>query len=356
MIAKIISFSMLIYIVFITSVGIFLRRERQKHRGDRHYLFIPFFCFVVGVIGSAFFGIISIIVSFSEENIWFTVAFSAFTLFASSLILAYNNCYIVYDDKSFTQGLFIGIKRTFAYEELTGFAVSDISRLYAGKKKIFVYDDYFKHQEFIEFAKRRHRKLTGEILPQTKNFDIFNHHLNGGTATFVLFILLTVFMLSIGGFIFVQQYTPINEQNTEFFQTPLTPAGTALENYKFTAEGISEKFRLRKSAVSEYEIAKIEALCEENTVFSVWAKYYNGDDEPDYYRIEQIAADGQVFYSFEEATAHQRKDAYMILAIFVALLAIIWGLLGFMIYIAWHPQKFSKKVIHMFFKEGYWRD
>ncbi|MGB7594733.1 MAG: hypothetical protein WBL80_04155 [Erysipelotrichaceae bacterium] len=93
--------------------------------------------------------------------------------------------------------------------------------------------------------------------------------------------------------------------------------------------------------------------CDGKTVFDVYAMKYNADEGIPYYQVMSLKDQkGTVFLTLENANAQSKSDEWMIY-LFVGGVFLLWTMyVAGSIYVGRNPEKFSKKTIRLFFKEG----
>ena len=97
-----------------------LKKSKPKESKNDSVVYLNKFLPIIGVICSAFFLVPAFIALYSDESIWIPICFLIFVLLGVTLIIAYFNCRIYYNEEEFTVKYFIGIKRTFTYDQITG--------------------------------------------------------------------------------------------------------------------------------------------------------------------------------------------------------------------------------------------
>ena len=103
--------------IVVSGVLAFLRRPKKTEKGK---VCLPIALAIVGVICSAAFLIPTFICAFSDESKETAPVFLVLSMLCASLIVAYINCRIYYDEEGFTAKNFFGIKRRFSYDQITG--------------------------------------------------------------------------------------------------------------------------------------------------------------------------------------------------------------------------------------------
>jgi hypothetical protein len=350
--AKIITSLLLVYVTVIIGRGIYLYRERKEYLGycvrKKGNVFYNEGMLASGILLSAVFSLITAVFAFTGGNTVMTALFAFTSLTFSSLIISFCNCYIIYDNEKITQGIFVGIKREFTYEEITAIEARDTEvHIRAGKKKIRVYADYTLNtkSDFIETVKKRYRAIHGTSLPEVKSFDIFNGYVKSGNSTFGWITVISVILLLISGFMLwdLVSYSTQDPENKSF-EIALSSPKISAGNIVFTAGSIKEDFELDAKALTAEEYAKLTELCEQGKNFSVKARRIGSTRYSDaYYRITELSYRSEYFYTQEEYEEYFRSKSVRNIIIFTAPLPIVWSITLFYIYVAWHPQKFSGK-------------
>ena len=118
---------------------------------------------------------------------------------------------------------------------------------------------------------------------------------------------------------------------------------TSLDNKLYKIRFIGEGF----------DSTEIKAISDGKTVVTTYSKEITPDDEENYYSIKAILHEDTYLLSFDE-TNRWHQDEYWMLIFFPVIFAIPWGAFVTMsIIVGRNPKKFSKKVIKLFFKDGY---
>ena len=162
--------------------------------------FSPFFL-ILGIIGfilSGGFTIFTLLQKDIQEHIWIVLLVSLLNLLPLSIIIAFINSRVIYDESGFTHKNFFGIKRKYTYDQITGirFAPNE-TFLYVGKRKIMIDELHVGHKEFIFFVKKQYHKVYKNEIPRVKpEKDIFNGNIKKeyiGDVKFGLIFAATIF-------------------------------------------------------------------------------------------------------------------------------------------------------------------
>jgi hypothetical protein len=102
-----------------------------------------------------------------------------------------------------------------------------------------------------------------------------------------------------------------------------------------------------------FDSSEIKAISDGKTLLTTYSKEVTPDDEDDYYSIKAIRYESTDLLSFDE-TNRWHQEEYWPLLFFPIVFAIVWGAyVAGSIIVGRNPKKFSKKVIKLFFKDGY---
>jgi len=198
---------------------IFTYLDRSK-KGEKGKVYLPIFFLLLGAIVAGGLLITTIVSVASDEPIWVCLGYALFSLLGFSLVTAFINCRITYDEDSFTTKNFWGMKRHFTYDQVTAIK-EDVhgTYIYIGKKRVAVDGYAIGGIEFIQFVKQKYRSLHGrKQLPHASRskFDVFNGNIREAETVLVAYIILIV--LSLGVFVFFIYDTyfapPFTENNT----------------------------------------------------------------------------------------------------------------------------------------------
>ena len=345
--------SFLIIPIIVSGVLAFLRQPKKAERGK---VYLPKFFVILGLITSTFFLIPTIITAFSDEPIWVPILLCAFSLLGASFIIAFVNCRVSYDEDGFVAKNFFGVKRKFTYDQVTAIKENmHEDYIYIGKRKVMIDEFSVGGIEFIAYVRKRYRTIhKGQALPKihkTKH-DIFNGNVDDVFGFMFAYIMIGVVIVAFA--IFLVWY---------IYFTPNTVANTVEQQVTFTScTTKGDEIVLRSSDNKLYKIrfiedgfdsTKIKAISDGKTVVKTYSKEVTPDDEENYYSIKAILLDDTNLLSFDE-TNRWHQEEYWPLIFFPVIFAIVWGAyVAGSIIVGRNPKKFSKKVIKLFFKDGY---
>ncbi len=347
--------SALLLLLFVTDVTVGLIDRRRSDKG-RVYL-QPYFAFCGGICGTLLL-IPTIITALSDEPIWIPCAFLGFSLLCGVISMAHLNCRITYNEEGFTVKNFLGFKRTYTYDQITGIrerpSFSD-SLLYVGRRRVVVETMTKGGMEFEWHVRKRYRSLNGgraipEIKP--KRGDLFNGHVEEGAGLIFAYCLVGALCLGMLTFVTVHTWfrppTPESCDRLEVIFASCTEGRNTL--YLRPADG--KKYELR-NLDGQVDVDAIKAVCDGKTTVTVYADLAAPDDEEPYYVIKTMSVGDTHLLTFEDAARLHVRGSWPIVALFGGL-TLIWAVFVFFsIRVGRNPDRYSQKVIRLFFKDGY---
>ena len=345
--------SFLIIPIIVSGVLAFLRHPKKAEKGK---VYLPKFFVILGLITSTIFLIPTIITAFSDEPIWVTILCFVFSLLGSGFIIAFINCRISYDENGFTSKNFFGIKRTYTYDQVTAIKENmHEDYIYIGKRKVMIDEFSIGGIDFIAYVRKRYRTIhKGYALPiihKTKH-DIFNGNVEDVFGFMFVYIMISVVIVAFAVFLVWYIYlTPSTVDNTVEQQVSFVSCITKDDEIVLTSSD-SKLYKIRFIG-ENFDTEKIKSICDSKTVFTTYSKEITPDDEENYYLIKAILNGDTYLLSFEETNGWHQEE-YWPLLFFPIIFAIVWGVyIAGSIIVGRNPKKFSKKVIKLFFKDGY---
>lgn len=337
--------------IIVNGVFAFLHKPKTAEKGKVH---LPKFFAILGTITSTIFLIPTIITAFSDEDIWVPIVFLVFSLLGATLIIAFMNCRISYDDDGFVAKTFFGIKRKVSYDQVTAIKENmHETYIYVGKRRVMVDEFSIGGKDFITFVKKKYRTLhNGKSLPKitkTKN-DIFNGHLNDVAGFYVACSLVSVILVGFIVFLVCESYIPKNVNNT--VEQTVTFISCDVKEDEVILTSADENIYKIQYAAEQINIQKIKSICNGESKVTTYSKEVTPDDE-DFYSIKAIKYNESYLLSFEEENKLYRQEGLPIIGLFLFILLIWVAFIVASIVVGRNPQKFSKKVVKMFFKDGY---
>ena len=345
--------SFLIIPIIVSGVLAFLRQPKKSEKGK---VYLPKFFVILGLITSTIFFIPTIITAFSDEPIWVPILFCAFSLLGASLIIAFVNCRVTYDEDGFVAKNFFGVKRKFTYDQVTAIKENmHEDYICIGKRKVMIDEVSVGGIEFIAYLRKRYRTLhKGQALPiiRKNKHDIFNGNVDDVFGFMFAYIMIGVVIVAFAIFlVWYIYFTPNTVANTVEQQVTFTSCITKGDEIVLTSSD-NKLYKIRFMD-DGFDSTKIKAISDGKTVVKTYSKEVTPEDEENYYSIKAILLDDTYLLSFDE-TNRWHQEEYWPLIFFPVIFAIVWGAyVAGSIIVGRNPKKFSKKVIKLFFKDGY---
>ncbi len=329
---------------------------RQPKKAKKGKVYLPALFAIIGIVCSTVFLIPTIITAFTEETPWLSLVFFAFSLFGASFVIAFINCRVSYDQDSFVAKNFFGIKRRYTYDQVTGIKEGmHEDYLFIGKRKVMIDEFSVGGAEFIGFVSKKYRTIhNGRALPvvrKTKG-DIFNGNVEDVFGFMFAYISVSVLILIMAAFIMWYVFlSPYSVENTAEQQVSFVSC--TVEKHVIRLSTSDDRIYSVSVMGKEYDTDRITTLCNGKTVYTVYVKEVTSDDGEDYYSVKAIKHENSYVLSFEENNARHRQE-YWPLLFFPLGFALLWGAyIFFSIKVGRNPKKYSKKVIGLFFRDGY---
>ena len=347
--------SALLAIIFIAGI---VSAIREKGRSDKGRVYLPgAFAWIGGICGGAFLIPTLIILLTTDESPWLSFAFLCFSMLGGSLSLAHLNCRITFDQESFTHKNFLGIKRTYTYDQITGLKEGTHEDIFYMGRHFAMIDEYsVGAMEFEIMAKKRYQALSGgKPIPSVKPKlpDVFNGHVEGGAGLIVVYIGISLLFLALLGWLVADVYlippSPEEDERMEVVFDRAAVRGDYL--YLYPADESMESFQIRHLDGS-VDTEPIKAVCDGTTTVTVYAdrtKPKNGDPDD---LVEAVMVGDTVLFSFEDNQRLRQNEYWLLIPFIGGLILLWWVYIFFSIRVGRNPERYSKKVIRLFFKDG----
>lgn len=325
-------------------------------KAEKGKVYLPKFIVILGTIVSVLFFIPMMITVFTHKAFWITCIFLFFSLLGVSLIIAFMNCRIEYNEKDFIVKNFFGIKRKYTYDRIDAIkADMHEDYLIIGKHRVLIDEFAVGGHDFITFVRKQYRKLhNGKALPIIKKgkWDIiFNGNVNNAGEFIFIYALLIVVIIGLGIFmsykIWFDPYSADNtiEQNV-IFVTGIADGDDYIMTDK--QENTYKLNYLNKCLNRD----KIKSICDSSTELTVYVTETTKKGVTDYWSIKQIMCGDTVLLGFDEYNSLYKKDCAPLILLPVTLVIMIGSIFAGTIIVGRNPKKY-RKFIKLFFKDGY---
>lgn len=330
----------------------YLKQPKQTEDGK---VYLPKFFAILGAVASTIFLIPAIITAFLGESLRVPILFLPLSSLSATLIIAFVNCRISYDQDGFVHKSFFGIKRKFTYDQVTAIKENTHENfLYVGKKRLMVDEFSIGGDDFIKLVKKKYRTIhNGNSLPKihkTKH-DIFNGNVQDAGGFLFVYIFVSILAISFLIFMVYSTYAPSTPNNTieqsirfvSYNATKTEITLTSSDNEIYKIRFIDEQFNAKE----------IQTLCDGKKVVTTYSTEVTPKNKENYYSLKAVKYNDDYFLSFDETNRLHRQE-YTLLVIIAVIMCLAWGaFVVFSIIIGRNPKRFSKRIIRMFFKDGY---
>lgn len=308
----------------------------------------------IGILGFILFGGFTVFMLFQKiemRYIWAFVLIIILNLLPISIIIAYINCRIHYNDKGFTHKNFFGIKREYTYDQITGIIyAANESFLYIGEKRIMLDELQVGGKEFIFFVKKQYHKIYKNEIPKIKpKKDIFKGNLKSPTGFLLIYGLLILLAIMVTTITSFSVFYPSSESDTEQLQVNFSSCNK-VDGELVMKTTDNNYFHLR---YSDEPYDKLLTICSGNKLVTVYCDKINPKHGDDYYLIKAVKYNDEFVLSFDDTNRIQRQMLWPIMFVAVIIDAVVIWFIVFTIMIARNPQKYKKKTVQLFFKDGY---
>ena len=339
--------------IIVSGVLSFLRQPKKAEKGK---VYLPKFFVIFGLITSTVFLLPTIITSFFDEPIWVPIIFFVISLLGACLIIAFVNCRVSYNKDGFVAKNFFGVKRKFTYDQVTAIKENIYEKyIYVGNRRVMIDEFSVGGIEFIAYVRKRYRTIhNGQALPkmQKNKHDIFNGNVEDTFGFMFVYIMVSVLIVAFAIFlVWYIYFTPSTVANTVAQQVSFTSC--LIEDNEIVLTSSDNKLYKIRFIGDGFDSDKIKSICDDKKVVTTYSTEVTPDDEDDYYSIKAILNGDVYLLSFDE-TNRWHQEEYWPLLFFPIIFAIVWVayIVGSII-VGRNPKKFSKKVVKLFFKDGY---
>lgn len=344
-------------LVFVILIGGVVYVIRLKEKENKNTLYLPAFVTMVGIFCSLIFTVISIIV-LATGRFTLCFVFLVFALLLSTLILAGRNSGIVYDVEHFTARNFLGIKHTYSYSDITAIQghTKDI-KLFVGRRVVRLDEMYVNRKQFLAFAEAQYRKShNGQSFMQKQKKDIFNGNVENAGEFIFVYCLLGIIVLGIIVTAWVSSRptdpASLKYRDLRFVRMEVDRQPRGNDHLLLFAQGDEMPYRISSYMTTVRQPEEFLDSVDSGDVFTVGYETYENADKP-HYGVESLTgADGKVYLTPEDVCEKWDLGDYLIfgsIGLFFAAFVVLSIVVGR------HPERFSKRFVRLFFKEGYIR-
>ena len=294
-----------------------------------------------------------------NEELWVTICFAGILWLAIGMLYGWLGTIITYDKNGFTVGWLPWQRRCFCYRDLTSTKITNHSRIFfCGKRKItldyILIDDY----HFRDYVMRRYKETWGKSLPYNNaipKWDIFKGNLESPEEMIFIDIMLLIITLAVPVWQTYEAFDNVTEDET-------IPMELQVNAYEIDDDTLILKSKQNEAAFELWKYEKYEnvftyiisAIQDEQKLIMNVTVLEEEHDDPIRYQIYNIVnSTGKTILSFDEVNQVSNKNSLLI-ALFTLIFFFVWLFICIAsVIVARNPQKYSKRVQRMFFKDGY---
>lgn len=323
-------------------------RTRAKRRCLKKIVHLPFALAAVGMVCGSVMCIPVVVCAISGERTgWF---FCLTVLFCDSLMVAYRNCVIRFDDNGFTARNFLGIRRSCGYGNVEGLRTGKDKRLYFQGHSILLDEMSLGTKEFLVTLKRGYSREKGKIFPEDPSFkrrwDPMNGHLDYPWLYFILWIVMIAICLGIPGIAIWAVCEGPNTAPLELRQVQFVRHDA--QNQAVGLYMMSEEEPLLADWYLHYEPSLPDP-----DVFCNGELWTVGTEAGSRYILYLASSDGTEYITpvreYEAYRSSQLPAVWILCA--VCPVGVIFSIFG--ILVGRNPDRFSQRVRRMYYKDGY---
>ena len=336
-----------------------LKRIRETSEAKPGVVALPKQMLALGIVCCILLAALGVIFLFTPDAWIGAVIMFALALLSGSMIVAYFNQRVVYDDETFTQSTFFGTKRTFTYADITGMRSKDgigDTRLFAGGHSIFMDNMAVGTAEFLKHASQKYAELHDgapipDVAPRAKSNDLFRGNVTNPGEWIALFIIVGVCILGVCVLLCVSSWpqkvdvAALSEYKVEIGEAYLDDGTLEL----YTVDG-RELYRLPDYEKAVPDTAAFEAHLRSSGVLVLRVSPASKENV---YNIAYMAAPtGTVFLTPEDVDRTEQENFVRTAILSGVFLVLAAAFIVFVIYVGRNPKKFSPNLVNKIFKEG----
>ncbi len=332
------------FVVFCSGIWSLLHPPKPQ---TKHSVSLPKFVGWIGC-GSLIAAWVAVVLAARQGQLGAALGFALLSFLGIALILAYCNCRIDYDRTRFTVKTFWGRRHTYTYRDVAAIQGWSMDvRIFLGRRVVRVDQLAEGGMEFTTLVRQEYRRYNGCEIPVSYRGDLF--HGNVSNPREHLFAYLVGLLIPIGMIVAIAiGSAPVHEDDLTW--RDITAAQVQADQEDLWLVPVDDALHYRIDYYQQVLPADFLTRFEENTVFHV-GYLLNERSDPPYAQVEYLAGqDGTVFLTLEEAH-DAMQDEIRIVQCVIAGLALLWSVFsGLSIYVGRHPERFSRRVICMFFR------
>lgn len=308
----------------------------------------------VGIVCIVFSAGLAVLALFISAPIYGSLIMASFFIVGLIFIISYRNCVIRFDSKGFTAGNFLGVEKSYRYQDITGIKRGPTTVLFFEQNKIKLEQLACGKQEFLQAVEESLAETDGcHKLPEVKS-KLFHGNIANPMQFIVIYVLIETLALGVTGAFFFGYPLP-SPSNTAFYK--ITPE-------KFTAESQDLILYCKESKlpfyVSDYKavIPQYQKLLnqiqqgDQPTVITD-VKYDAAAEGTKKIEIYGLTVGQNPYLAFDRVYSQKLSVKMKYSLIFLGLSA-MWAIYILVsVYVMNHAYKYSRRVIRWFIKPEY---
>ncbi len=293
--------------------------------------------------------------AFFEKEVGIALGFCAFQLVSLFLIALGGIWRITYDEEGFKIRSLFGITRRYTYGDITAIKDNGSSyTLYMGKHKVTVELLMSNHIDFyFQAADAYAATHGGEKIPKSTlpPRDLFKGHTDDAGVTFIIpIVLVLALIIPLAIFMGINTFKPTTSDG-------MTEITVNLERYKYSEVQIYLYDELERMYVFYDDVLTeedLDLLMSPSTATTILVERVDREDGY-YFRARTIATEKGEIFGLADYGRKAKEGVFLAFCLFAGgtLFFIVYFILAVMI--GRNPEKYSEKVINLFFRKGYIR-
>lgn len=179
-----------------------MERPRRKNWIHRNVVYLPFYLAAVGIVCGSILSIPTIACAMDGD--WMFAFFGAAVIMCDSMMLAYLNCVIQYDDRGFLAKNFWGVRWECSYAEVECIRYGRDKKICFQGHSISIDEISCGGDEFIAALDKGHKRATGKwVASYKRKWDPMNGNVDHPWFYFILWVCLGLFCLAVPVMLFV---------------------------------------------------------------------------------------------------------------------------------------------------------
>lgn len=324
-----------------------ITRQSRKDWGWKKVVHLPFGLAAIGMVCGGIFSIPMVL--FAQDVKWLSVFFGVIVLGCDSLMVAYRNCVIWYDDEGFLARNFFGIKRSCSYAQVEELRTGKDIRVFFQGHSILIDEISVDGERFLDNLIKGYKRTTGKRIPSSPSFrrkwDPMNGHLDYPWAYFLFWVATGLFCAALPVFLIV--VTGIQTDPSKIVVQNVQFSGYEIQgdSLMLSAEGEEQPYEICYFQDYGAELPEPEALCS-GEVYCVGVE----GDRRDVKSLTGSHGEQYITLEREHRVYRARQRTAALLLCVLALIGMYCSYLG--IAVARHPERYSRKVQGLFYKDG----